>query len=102
MTGLAFGTAGELRMARRESSGGGGRRGGVGRSWPIGFGGRQQRAGLLQFVPMGRTPQPIGTDFDQAPGQNMPQETPDKFLGAEREVFDLLGLVVAIAEGDLP
>ena len=64
--------------------------------------GLQERASLLEFGALGGAPQSIGTDFDKALGQDMAQETPDKFLGAHRDVFVLLRAVVAISERDLP
>src|SRR5881397_1932572 len=60
----------------------------------------QEPAGLLPFVMVGRTPQSIGTDFDKALGQDVPQEAPDKFLGAHPDVLGLLRLVVPITESD--
>src|SRR5580765_6299139 len=46
-------------------------------------------------------PQSVGTDFDQAPGQDMTQKAADKFLGRQGGMLKLLGFAVAVIKGDL-
>jgi len=61
----------------------------------------EQGAGFFQLGRALCAPQPIGADFDKAFWQHVAEEASDKFLGAEAQVFDELGTVVAVSERDL-
>ena len=68
----------------------------------FGLGDGQQGAGFFQFLFLGRADESIGADFDKPFGQDMTQKAADEFLGWQGGVFEFLGFVVAISEGDLP
>ena len=61
----------------------------------------QAAAGLLQFVGAIGGPQTTGADLGEALGQDVLEEPADEFIGAELRMFEFLGAVVAVDEGDL-